>query len=95
MAGGACQVVGGCGDACYSPDCDGCEHAKGPGPNGCYMDAIWGDSCAYHWSSSTYVGGSVFSPTTLAWHIQFNLAWVWSGNVNDNHMVARCVRTIR
>ena len=92
VTGGACQVIDACGDACYSPDCDGCGVYQGPGAEGCYMDAIWGDSCAYHWSSSTYVGGSVFSPVTLAWYVQFDIGWVWSGNVADNHMIARCVR---
>lgn len=92
VTGGGCLVEAACGQECYSGDCDGCGVFQGPGPNGCFMDEKWGNSCAYHWSSSTYIGGSMFSPTTLAWYVQFNMAWIWSGNVNDNHMVARCVR---
>ena len=94
VTGGTCQVVGGCGDECYSSDCDGCGVYQGPGPGGCFMDAVWGDSCAHHWSSSTYIGGSMFSPTTQAWYVEFDMGWIWSGNVNDHHMVARCVRSL-
>jgi hypothetical protein len=90
--GGRCPAKEGCRseEDCYGGEskanCAGCEHHKGPGPEGCYMDKALDDPCYGYWSSTPAPWSS-----SSAFFVIFYDGSVYSENVDFLYGV-RCVR---